>query len=101
MLAKERGHHSCDHGDRRVILERTKRYQHICKHYLILERAARNARYLPPGGFFDAWLSPQRVVSELLKHSLKQLESSAVKMLSKPDKLLLIDHAFPSTAPVP
>lgn len=76
------------------MLERTRRYGHICKHYLILERAARNARYLPPGGIFDAWLPPSKVVSELLQHSLKQAESSAVKMLSKPDELALIDHAF-------
>lgn len=90
VFAKERGHHSCDHGGRRGLLERTRRYDHIARHYLILERAARNARYLPPGGVFDLWLSPQKVVDQLLNHALRQIEESASKMLTKPHELLMV-----------
>lgn len=74
--------HSCDHLDREQKLKRQRKYSNICIHYLPLNRAATNARYLLSCSCFDDYLTPQQVIDRLLKHHLKQLEASARKFLT-------------------
>ncbi len=93
--------HSCDHLDREQTLKRERKYANICRHYLPLARAATSAPYLLSCSCFDEYLTPDKVVSQLLKHHLVQLEHSARKFLSPTasSTLVGIETAFPSKPP--
>ena len=86
--------HSSDHGAREFQLKRQRKYEHISKHYLPLSRASTTARYLVSVTCFDAYLSPDDVIEKLLKHHLKQVETSSQAFLKSPDALVSIDTAF-------
>jgi hypothetical protein len=73
-----------------------RKYQKIAEHYFPLQRASVNARYLAPDKCFDDYLSPEEVVSDLLKHHLHQVEQSAKKFLNNADQLNCIGDAFKS-----
>jgi hypothetical protein len=83
--------HSSDHGERESQLKRQRKYEHICKHYLPLERASMIARYLVNVNCFDAYLPHEKVVSQLLKHHLKQVEKSSLAFLKAPSALVGVD----------
>lgn len=90
------GVHTSNHGERELKLKSERKYQKLAEHYLPLQRAGWNARYLAEQGAFDSYLSPEEVIEKLLKHELHQLEKSAKKFLKKPDALLSVNSAFAS-----
>jgi hypothetical protein len=103
--------HCSDHSDREYQLKRHRRYEHLSQHYLPLARAATVARYLVAVDCFDTYLEPAKVVEKLLKHHLRQVESSARGFLKAPASLVGIEtaftlptghpHAHPTTRPAP
>lgn len=93
--------HTSTHGERELILKRTRKYAKIAEHYGHLSRAATNARYLSGCASFDDYLSPDEVLDQILKHHLKQLENAARRFLKQPGNLVGIESAFsgdPSSA---
>ncbi len=86
--------HTSDHDERDKKLKTTRKYEQIYRNYSPLKRASMNARYLSDCSTFDKYLPPQRVVTELLKHHLHQIEKSASKFLSGQTKLMPIQSAF-------
>jgi len=86
--------HCGNHGEREVLLKTTRKYEKICEHYLPLSRASTIARYLVTHQCFDTYLTADKVISQLLKHELTQVEKSAVKFLTDPASLILIGEAF-------
>ena len=88
--------HTANHDDRAHQLKTIRKYENIAKCYLPLFRASMNARYLTSHDNFDDFMSPATVESQLLKHYLHQVEKSAKKFLSQPDRLDTIDQAFPN-----
>jgi hypothetical protein len=86
--------HSSDHGDRENQLKRQRKYEHICKNYLPLARASTVARYLVSVKCFDLYIDHDKVITRLLKHHLKQVETSAQGFLKNPAELIVIDTAF-------
>lgn len=89
--------HTADHGSRAEWLKKARRYVQIYKHYHPLQDASYVARYLTRP--FDEYLSPDEVVAILLKHHLVQLEKSAVKFLSQPERLQRIAVVFDQIQP--
>ncbi len=79
--------HSSDHHCRENSLKRTRKYDHIARHYLPLSRASIVARYLLGDDVFESYLPPEAVVSKLLHHHLRQIEKAAKRFLREPDKL--------------
>ncbi len=92
------GTHSPNHFERACKLKERK-FQKIAEHYFPLERAGVNARYLAEHGTFDAYMTPDQVIAELLKHHLRQVEVSAKKSLKQADLLVEIGSAFPEPNP--
>ena len=87
--------HTSDHGERSKKLKSERKYMKIVEHYLPLERAGWNARYLAEHGSFDNYMSPQEVIDDLLKHHIVQLERAAKKLLKPPDGLDGIELLWP------
>jgi hypothetical protein len=87
----DQGIHSRGHDKRDDILRKTHKYQHIYKNYAPLMRASKVARYLEAGNVehpvFDAWMSPDDVVADLLNNRLRQIEKSACRFLKNPGGL--------------
>jgi len=79
--------HSSDHQSRERSLKKTRKYDHLAKHYLPLARASLVARYLPGHKVFEDYMLPDVVVSQLLRHHLRQIERSAKRFLRNPEKL--------------
>ncbi len=77
---------SVDHEDRTFKLKRDRRFESLFTHYRPLKEASTIARYLQDqhGRFkvFSDYLTPERVHSELIRHRLHQIESSASRFLS-------------------
>ena len=80
-----------NHDEREKALKSARKYRHIYEHYSPLKRASLNARYLSEVSQFDDYLSPDEVVSNLLKHHLVQVEKSAAKFLKNPELLISAD----------
>jgi len=75
-----------DHGNRKVILSKTTRYQKIYRHYRPLYAASRIARYLQDIDgrdyhAFSDFMSSEEVEQEILGYHLKQIEQSVEKLL--------------------
>ncbi len=77
--------HGVDHSHRQQILKKNRKYENIYKHYRQLSAASSIARYLEHGPenyrAFSEYLDPDKVVSLLVNHHLKQLEISVNKIL--------------------
>lgn len=86
--------HTSNHDDRDTALRHNRRYDSIYKHYRPLKSASLNARYLTSCKIFDAYLSPDEVVGQLLKDHLHQIEQSAAKFIKDPDTLDRITALF-------
>jgi len=86
--------HSCKHGgdhkERQRVLKTTRKYNNIYEHYRPLFAASCIARYLEHGSVdysaFSTYLNPEQVVSKLVNHHLKQLETSVMRILATYDK---------------
>lgn len=82
--------HQDKHENRHQLLKRTKKYQHIWKHYQPLFNDSMVARYLTsssqPGAFscFSDYLSPKSVISTHVNHNLAQVIKSAGTLLGDP-----------------
>ena len=88
--------HSCDHSERESWLKITRKYEHICKHYLPLARASTVARYLVEVSCFEQYLGPTAVIEKLLQHRLYQIEKSARSFLKNPTVLIGVETLFES-----
>ena len=78
--------HGQDHGHRERLLKRNPQFDHIRGHYMKLKWASMVARYLSDNqsdysGFCD-YMTPDDVVSKLLRGSLNEVQKSARKFLS-------------------
>jgi len=80
--------HGRDHGHRHVVLKKTRRYQKIWTHYRPLWVTSTIARYLKQHdsgeeyNSFADYLSPERVLSDMVDHHLHQVQRAAVKFLT-------------------
>ena len=78
--------HCHTHQAREQRLKTVKRYNHIYKHYRPLYSASPVARYLEDNRrntftTFSEYLSPERIISEIVGHRLLQIEKSVFKLL--------------------
>jgi hypothetical protein len=82
-----------DHSSRRQILQRANRYKTLFLHYDALCIASSVARYLASvkgkqyRSFVD-YLTPDRVLTEMLNHRLHSVEESAVKLMGEAGRAL-------------
>ncbi|MDR3619660.1 MAG: hypothetical protein P4L85_09940 [Paludisphaera borealis] len=92
--------HGADHPTRERVLKSDKKYEHIYRNYRVLYAASMVARYMQDDRTnFSDYLTPQRVVDELLKHRLHEVEKSAAKRMRSPDRLTTIASRLPSPPP--
>ncbi len=73
--------HSNTHRDRQDTLKVVTRYRKMYKHYALLDRAARVARYAPNGPPFSSYLSHDDVREKLIKGDLWQIIKTARNFL--------------------
>lgn len=91
--------HGRDHESRARILGSEKRHEQMYRNYRPLYAASMVARYMrDDGADFTSYLSPARVISELLRHRLHQVEKSALKQLKSPDLLVTCASRMSSEA---
>jgi hypothetical protein len=86
--------HTSDHTQREARLKSIRKYSNIVQHYLPLNRASLNARYLSGGQAFDDYMDSETVINRLLKHHLAQVEQTSQKFLSGEYSLDPINSAF-------
>jgi hypothetical protein len=86
--------HTSNHDERAQKLKTIRKYENIAKHYLPLFRASMVARYLVSHDTFDAFMTPDKVESRLLRHYLLQVEKSSRKFLTSPDDLQDVAQAL-------
>ena len=73
------------HGERLDKLKRERRYLHIYQHFRPLWQASTIARYLSDHESgkqykaFSDYLSPEKVVTQMVRHRLRQIEASIAK----------------------
>ncbi len=85
------GGHTDDHRTRNAVLKSTVRYQQIWRFYRPLYQASLIARYLrendkrPEYEVFSRFMPPEKVRSLILNHYLKQVETSAGRLLGGAD----------------
>lgn len=74
------------HVGREAVLKRTQQTKHIWQHYRVLWQASLIARYLAFNDVsytsFSDYLTPDKVVSELVNHHLRQVENSVFRLLN-------------------
>jgi hypothetical protein len=98
--------HGTAHHDRKDTLEGTTHYQHIYKHYSILFRATKVARYLQAPGtgntmVFSVYMPRDKLVNTLIRHHLWQVTKSAASFLPPKHRTQLKEkfgHHFGSEA---
>jgi hypothetical protein len=89
--------HGADYVNRERILKSSPKYEHIYRHYRVLYSASMVARYMQDNlTDFATYLAPHRVIDELLKHRLHEVEKSAAKRLKNPSQLVTVTSRFDS-----
>lgn len=85
LFVEHPARHGGSHEQRNQLLKTTRKYANLNKYYRPLFAASLVARYLKAEGqgyrTFEAYMSGDDVVNELLNHYLKQVEKSAEKII--------------------
>ncbi len=92
-----------DHNHRDYILKTKPKYSKLYKHYRPLYAASMAGRYMQDGlTRFSDRFTTDRVMDEILKHHLHQVECSACNFMKNPEKLDRVSDIWrPVTDPIP